>query len=116
MSSPIGNSFDAEFNRVSRETGQVSTADEAKYAQERLDMLCAELRRSDTAHEGVLDCRTEGESLLIVVHGQAIGQWTQEGCDLTLYRAGSDMAECQATSVNEAVKLTARLVAAMAQA
>ncbi len=66
--------------------------------------------------QGVLDCRADGASLLIAVRGQPIGEWTHEGTDLTLYRAGSDMAECQATSVHEAVKLTARLVAAMAQA
>lgn len=112
----MGNTFDSEFSRVSRETGHVSTADELRRAEERLSRLCEELQSSDTAHIGVLDCRTEDGSLLIVVRGQAIGEWTHEGSDLTLYRAGSDMAECQATTVREAVKLTARLVAAMAQA
>lgn len=112
----VGHSFEAEFSNISRETGQVSTVDEVRRAHERLTRLCAELRRSEKASAGVLDCRADGSSLLIVVQGQPIGEWTQEGTDLTLYRAGSDRAECQATSVNEAVKLTARLVAAVAQA
>ncbi|MFA5948952.1 MAG: hypothetical protein WC807_01570 [Hyphomicrobium sp.] len=118
----MGRIFDEELARLAgeqrageqrRETGselvKASTAD-------RLRRLRSELEASSKAEAGVIDCRQEGESLLVSVMGQTVVQWTNESSVLTLYRAGSPTPECQATSVAEAAKLTARLVAAVAQA
>jgi hypothetical protein len=112
----MGNQFDSEFDRVAHEEHAASGALVRARAADRLQRLRSELQTSSKAQEGVLDCIVEDETLLVRVMGQPVGEWTNEDHTLTLYRAGAPTPECRATSVAEAVKLTARLVAAVSQA
>ena len=112
----MGNQFDSELERVAHEEHAASSALVRAQGADRLMRLKTELETSSKADEGVLDCMIEDQTLLIRVMGQPVGEWTNEDHTLTLYRAGASAPECRATSVAEAVKLTARLVAAVSQA
>jgi hypothetical protein len=109
------NQFDREMDRLGAEQNAGSPETKAEALKE-LTFLKQQIESSRTAASVDLDLRLANESLEIAIKGQSIGVWRREGADLTLYRPGSAAAESHATSVADAAKMTARLVAAAGQA
>ncbi len=110
----MGNQFDDEMKELRRETSATGSKDVQEAATERLNRLERALTSAATAD--VACERNEPGALAVSVKGQAVGVWKIEGPNLALYRSDDASPDCQATSVSEAAKLTARLVAAVGQA
>lgn len=81
-----------------------------------LERLRDELNESGRGQHGLIECEIAGERLVVLLNGHGLGQWMREGDELKLYRSGSLRLEGEARSVGEAVRETARLVAAAGQA
>jgi hypothetical protein len=112
----MANKVDEEMNRLREGAHGHPGTDVKAAAHDRLSRLQSEIEASRVAGEGVLACDLEPEDgLAISLKGQPVAVWKIEGPNLALYRAGAAAAECQASSVAEAAKLTARLVAATSQ-
>src|SRR5262245_25309059 len=111
----MGNKFDNEMERLkAAPTGDRNQDDAA--AGHRLSSLQHEIEASRHADASKVGCAIESDGLSVSVNHQAVGLWKVEGPDLALYRPGSPSAECHVSSIADAAKMTARLVAAAGQA
>ncbi len=111
----MGNKFDAELDRMlSRDPDKTSTT--ATSGGGRLSRLQHEIEASKGASGAGVHCHRDDGDLVIDVSDQPVGTWRAEGDNLVLYRPGSDVAETLASSVADAAKMSARLIAAASQA
>jgi hypothetical protein len=113
MEASMSNLFDQEMNRLRGEAQPVGSTAAKGSERDGLARLEAELKASIEAENADVgsDLEQDKNTLAISLKGQPLGVWKVEGGNFALYRAGSGLAECQATSVAEAAKMTARLVA-----
>jgi hypothetical protein len=111
----MGNKFDNEMDRLKAAPAGNRHEDMAAAAA-RLSSLQKEIEASRHADKGRVGCEIAGDGLSVSVNRQAVGLWRVEGPDLALYRPGSVSAECHVSSITDAAKMTARLVAAAGQA
>lgn len=111
----MANKFDAELDRMqSSDPDDAATASPS--ADGRLSRLQHEIEASKGAGGSGVHCHRDDGDLVIDVSNQPVGTWRAEGDNLVLYRPGSDVAETLASSVAEAAKMSARLIAAASQA
>lgn len=111
----MGNQFDAELDRMQSSQTQQAT-DSSTSAATRLGRLQQEIEASQGAGQVGVHCHRDNGDLIIDVSDQPVGTWRTEGDNLVLYRPGSDSADTLASSVAEAAKMSARLIAAASQA
>lgn len=111
----MANKYDSEMDRIkAAPTGD--RHDDLAAANHRLGTLRQEIEASKHADHGKVGCEIAEDGLSVSVNRQAVGLWRVEGPDLALYRPGSPSAECHVSSIADAAKMTARLVAAAGQA
>lgn len=111
----MANKFDSEMDRLKAAPTGDRHKDVAS-ATHRLGSLLKEIEASRQADKGKVGCEIGDDGLSVSVNRQAVGLWRVEGPDLALYRPGSAAAECHVSTVADAAKMTARLVAAAGQA
>ena len=111
----MANKFDSEIDRLNAAPTGDRHQDEAS-ASQRLRSLLKEIETSRHADQGKIGAEIGDDGLSVSVNRQAVGLWRVEGPDLALYRPGSAAAECHVSTVTDAAKMTARLVAAAGQA
>lgn len=111
----MANKFDSEMDRLKAAPTEDRHQDVAS-AQHRLGSLLKEIQASRSADQDKIGCAIGDDGLSVSVNRQDVGLWRVEGPDLALYRPGSSSAECHVSSVSDAAKMTARLVAAAGQA
>jgi hypothetical protein len=109
----MSNEFDQEMRDLRRSAG--SRRDTRPEASGLAD-LKEKLTGSEYVAHGKIGCEQDGEELKVSVKGQVIGIWKADGAQLLLFRPGIAQPECTASGVVEAAKVSARLVAAVAQA
>lgn len=110
----MGNAFEREVDLMKR--GLATGAPRDTPMSNAIESLEHEIRASRDAADARVVCRVEGGALSISLAGQPIGSWRMEGSSLVLYRPDSSSPDSHATTVAEAAKMTARLVAAAGQA
>ena len=111
----MANKFDSEIDRLKA----APTGDRHKdlaSASQRLGSLLKEIEASRRADQGNIGVEIGEDGLSVSVNRQAVGLWRVEGPDLALYRPGCAAADCHVSSIADAAKMTARLVAAAGQA
>jgi hypothetical protein len=111
----MANEFDSEIDRLKAAPTGDRHQDMASSAQ-RLRSLQNEIEASRHADQGTIGAEIGDDGLSVSVNRQAVGLWRVEGPDLALYRPGCAAAECHVSSITDAAKMTARLVAAAGQA
>lgn len=107
----MGNEFDKEMSSLSEPAPQERNVEDSSLAS-----LERHLSQSQPAAGGRVKCECRQEELSLSVDGQVVGIWKQQSDQLALYRPGLDRPDCVASGTAEAAKLSARLVAAFAQA
>ena len=111
----MANKFDSEIDRLKAAPAGDRHQDMAA-ATQRLESLLKEIEASRHAEQGKFGAEIGDDGLSVSVNRQAVGLWRVEGPDLALYRPGSAAADCHVSSIADAAKMTARLVAAAGQA
>lgn len=111
----MANKFDSEIDRLKAAPSGDRHQDVAS-ASQRLRSLLEEIKASRYADPGKIGAEIGNEGLSVSVNRQAVGLWRVEGPDLALYRPGSSAADCHVSTIVDAAKMTARLVAAAGQA
>jgi hypothetical protein len=111
----MANNFDSEVDRLKAAPTGDRHQDMAS-ASQRLESLLKEIEASRHADQSKIGAEIGDDGLSVSVNRQAVGLWRVEGPDLALYRPGSAAADCHVSSIADAAKMTARLVAAAGQA
>lgn len=81
----------------------------------RLQRLQRAIESTSGTAQGKVHCHRDHGDLVIDVANEPVGRWRSDGDGFVFYRPGSDLAETLASSLANAARLSARLIAAADQ-